>query len=305
MNRPTRPGAETFRVCLGLCLAVASVALGSSDVDSSQPRELPRIPLAVLDSYREETARLAFEAPGIVLRTPRLNVAGGELELAERISSIVETAANSLPDELYDAGLRIRVDIERPKSGRCPIRAWASVQAGYGFITVHVDTRWSPSTLSRVVAHEVGHIYHHAATENREGPHGDALLSEGLATWLARDPWLSDLEFESFADAVRSYLGAGAYVGLAEEYELDISGLVDSAEECFAKRDQLYTQWAGFVEFLLQEYGLEMVVAATEQARTLKVDSLGMMTLERLDYEVAFGASLTELEQRWHGGLGG
>lgn len=59
------------------------------------------------------------------------------------------------------------------------------------------------------------------------------------------------------------------------------------------------------MEFLLQEYGLEMVVAATEQARTLKVDSLGMMTLERLDYEVAFGASLTELEQRWHGRLGG
>lgn len=279
---------------LGVCLLlVCSLAVGQETLDPTR-----------MDSA--ERARLALERPGIVLRTPRLNVAGSDAQLAGRIAGMVEEAVAVLPPELVDVELRIRVEMKPPVEGVCPTRAFASAREGYGFVNVFVDPAWSDAMLRRIVAHEVGHVYHFALRGAIEGPSGDAILIEGLATWLARHAWLADLGFASFDDAVRSYLEDGTYVSLAGDYELDVVAAVSSPAECFALRDRLYTQWAGFVAFLLDEYGLDAVLASAEQAReVLESRDDGMWLLAPLDYQAAFGAALEDLESRWLAGVVG
>lgn len=298
-----------------LCLACAPAASGEASApgptdtaESDLAASRHQVARRIQEHYRTdpaELARQAFEAPGIVLSTPRLNVAGGDAELAQRVAAIVEDAIAKLPPELVDDDVRMRLNIGFPTAGKCPARARASARGGYGFIDVHLDRRWPETTLRRVLAHEVGHVYHLAGRERMQGPQGDALLVEGLATWLSRDAWLTDLGFPSFEDAVRTYLEDGAYVSLVGGYKPDIAAAVASQAECFALRDQLYTQWAAFVAYLLDRFGLGAVLAATEQPREVLAERAGVRQFAPLDYAVAFGVPLEELERDWLAGLGG
>lgn len=295
-------------VCLFIgCTPAASQGAGESSLTDPAERaeQLAAVTLKLSRIDRAEHARRAFEAPGIVLSTPRLNVAGDDAELAERIASMVEEAVVVLPPELEDADLRIRMNIERPAAGRCPAWAWASAWEGYGTIEVFVDPAWPEATLRRIVAHEAGHVYHFAARGEIRSLQGDALLVEGLATWLARGAWLADLGFASLDDAVRKYLEAGTYMSLAGDYEVDIAALAASATECFALRDRLYTQWAAFVAYLLDRFGFEAVMAATAQPREVLGEQGGMLTFAPLDYEAAFGVGLADLEREWLDDLDG
>lgn len=302
----TAAGIAFVGLCVGCTPAAGQGAAESSLTDPAERAEqLAAVTLKLSRIDRAEHARRAFEAPGIVLSTPRLNVAGDDAELVERIASMVEEAVVVLPPELVDADLRIRVNIERPAAGRCPARAWASAWEGYGTIEVFVDSAWSEATLRRIVAHEVGHVYHLVARGEIPGPQGDALLVEGLATWLAREAWLADLGFASLDDAVRQYQEAGTYMSLAGAYEVDIAAVAASAAECLALRDRLYTQWAAFVTYLLDGFGLEAVMAATAQPREVLGERVGMLTLAPLDYEAAFGVALAELEREWLDDLDG
>lgn len=136
---------------------------------------------------------------------------------------------------------------------------------------------------------------------------GDGLLEEGLATWLARDSWLRWHGWESLDEAVRGFLSAGTYIPFAQRSERP--GQTSDAE-CLTRRNTLYTEYASFVGFLVDRYGVERF---EEVAETIPVITIvigrGIPTPtprpaadcgpNMADYRAVYGRSLEELEQEW------
>src|SRR5690606_37397195 len=100
--------------------------------------------------------------------------------------------------------------------------------------------------LLGVLAHEVGHLFEVMTL----GGNGQSLLSEGLASWAAGRYWIGMLGLASLRDAAAHYLETGMYIPLPQT--LDELHLIyprpdtTSGEECVARRDIVYTQWAAF-----------------------------------------------------------
>lgn len=304
---------------LAVVLAVtATDALGQ---DSSQP------PPTV--SYKD-TVREQMEQDGIVVMTPRIVVAGRDTEAVQKIAELTEEAIAALPSDL-ELSTNLWVHVLPGKTDRCPIRGQANRVEGQPLIEIYLRSEWSEATLRRIVHHEVGHIYHRSllagSLEEARRPTGDMIMSEGLATWLTRTTWLADLGFPSLQGAVRSYVAAGKHLGLVENYEADVAEMTTSTSECLELRDAIYTQYAAFVGFLIDEFGFDAVLAASAQERLIRSEETGYLVLAPLDndavlaafaqnlliklegsdklalapldYEAAFGAPLGELEKRW------
>lgn len=236
----------------------------------------------------------------VTLATERVDVLGGSVETAELVASLVEEAVAALPARFANPDLRTQVVIRGADSGPCPVRAFAGYREGRASIGINLDLGWSVGTLRRIVAHEVGHVYHFAARGAVEGLSSDGILNEGLATWLSAPFWLADLGAESFESLIRSNMERGVYFGLVEDYEVDLSARAASGRECVELRDALYTQWAGFVGFLIDKYGVEAVLSATRlPAELVEVGRGEWRRGSQLDYVAAFGASLADLENEW------
>lgn len=247
--------------------------------------------------------RPQVERQPLTLSTDRIDVYGGDPDLAERVSSHVEVAIATLPPRFANPSMRFSVRIGPPDDGDCPVRGFASMFVGQPSIGLLVDPEWSDAELQRIVAHEVGHVYHAAARAAVDPPSGDAILNEGLATWLAAPSWLADLGFSSFESAIRSSMERGIYFGMDEEPTPDLSTFASSAEECVALRDALYTQRAGFVGFLIERFGMEAVIEASRQPLELTFMGREGWRASRLDYEAEFGAPLAQLEREWLAGF--
>jgi hypothetical protein len=99
--------------------------------------------------------------------------------------------------------------------------------------------------LSRAV-NIMAHEFVHQLCHDRYGDNhlsADLILSEGTATWGAGAYWLGDApNFRSF---VRPWLASGAEIPLGESY----------VGRPISDMNQLYYQWASFVEFLIETYG--------------------------------------------------
>src|SRR5690554_4506710 len=89
----------------------------------------------------------------------------------------------------------------------------------------------------------------------------------------------------------------------ADQFAL-VQAKADSPQECLVLRDALYTQWAGFVGFLIEVYGVEAVLSATRlPAEWGEVGRGGRVRESQLDYVAAFGVALEDLENEWLGRL--
>jgi hypothetical protein len=252
----------------------------------------------------EEELRAVLEPGGVVLVTSRFDVAGEDLdpELARVMADSAEDAFSSLPRRFVEPDLRVRLNVSAPDTeGECPQRPWSILALGKGYVTLRYDPDWSPSTLRRILAHEFAHVYHFASLKRLgySGRGGDEILIEGYATWLAREAWLSGLGFESFEAAVASYLAQGDHVDMVNYYEADLAELAADEAGCIALRDRVYTQWAGFVDFLVNRFGHEKVMAASGQVRPFRYQPDGNRSYLPLDYQAVFGMSLEELQRAW------
>ncbi len=127
----------------------------------------------------------------------------------------------------------------------------------------------------------LAHEFVHQLCQDRYGaPHlsADLVLSEGVATWGAGSYWLG--EAATFRAFVRPWLASGNQLPLGQSYV----GLPISA------MNQLYYQWASFVEYLIEQYGRE------------RFDSLyltGQGAPGSADYRAVYGKSFLELETEW------
>ncbi len=183
-----------------------------------------------------------------------------EAELEEIAGKLGIDLSSAFPEGLTMTFISPRSERE-DRGGGCPVRGAAlppvpplpEVEAPLPAprqVWVVADDETTAEQVIAVGAHELAHQVGWA----RFGHIGDRLLSEGLATWLAWDSWLRWHGGDSLDDAVRGFLSAGTYVPFARR---DYRPEGVSEAECLARRDTLYTEYASFVGFLIDRYGVE------------------------------------------------
>jgi hypothetical protein len=134
-----------------------------------------------------------------------------------------------------------------------------------------------------IMAHELVHQLEFDRYGQRH-LNADLILSEGVATWAAGKYWLGGhTDFRSY---MREQSKAGGLMPLA----------TNLLREDFSQMNQLYYQWASFVEFLIDnpQYGRE------------KFDRLyitGHQSVGSADYVGVYGKDLNVLEQDWQAWL--
>lgn len=133
------------------------------------------------------------------------------------------------------------------------------------------------SRAVNIMAHELVHQLCHDRYGDRHLS-ADLVLLEGTATWGAGDYWLSGSpNFRSF---VQPWLAAGQELPLGQSYVgLPISSM-----------NQLYYQWASFVEFLIEQYG---------RPKFDQVYVTGSSDPGSSDYSGVYGKRFDELEAEW------
>ena len=187
--------------------------------------------------------------------------------------------------------------------GQCPVRGLAITGRVSGPLQAWVvaDDKTTADQVIAVAAHEIAHHVGRA----RFGGIGDSLLGEGLATWLAQESWLRWHGWDSLDEAVRGFRSAGTYIPFAQRDERQ--GRVSDAE-CLARRDTLYTEYASFVGFLIDKYGVERFEELAETIATVTITirpgpptptPAQALRPPMPDYQAVYGRSLEELEQEW------
>ena len=229
-----------------------------------------------------------------------------ESELTEIAEKLGIDPSSAFPGELivtFVSPRSQRVGPMEPGPGQCPVRGLAVTGRVSGPLQAWVvaDDKTATDRVIAVSAHEIAHHVGWA----RFGGIGDGLLGEGLATWLAQDSWLRWHGWDSLDEAVRGFRSDGTYIPFAQRGESQ--GRVSDAE-CLARRDTLYTEYASFVEFLIDTYGLvrfeELAETIATVAITVGPDPPTPTPAQALrpptpDYQAVYGRSLEELEQEW------
>ena len=132
-------------------------------------------------------------------------------------------------------------------------------------------------SAAAVAAHELGHhleAERYGADVQRRA---DTILHEGLATWIAGQPWLTMCGAPSWKAQVRKLREIGTPLRLL------------TAEQSGA--DSAYELWASFVDFLIDRYGWERVDVLYRSGRGRAPGTA--------DYGGVLGKSLEQLAEEW------
>ncbi len=137
-----------------------------------------------------------------------------------------------------------------------------------------------------IFAHELSHILH------RKWIGGLSVhfpLTEGFATWLAGDYWLDWHDLNTFSSAVLNYQHEGSYIPLNATF-------MELPTDDIQKRDIVYNEWAGFVGYLIEEFGLKKMGSYSKQM----VTGPGNQIIDtEASFQEIYGMSQQELENRW------
>lgn len=223
---------------------------------------------------------------------------------AELKAAIVgpRSAALRLPETLTDGltgplGSRIGVSLIRPVPGDCPIRGTAAWRPGFigPSIEIIADASTPPEQILGVFAHELGHLFGHLGIDGAVSVAG--LFDQGFASWAAGRYWTDWQGAPSFAAAVQRMIESGTYIPLRET-DRQVDSLLSSPDDgtsepdCLARRDAIYTEWAGFIDYLVAAHGRDRLFALMRAAGAEEASGSA-------DYEAAYGHSLNALESAW------
>lgn len=202
---------------------------------------------------------------------------------------------------LLGGGKRIGLRLRPRESNDCPARGTAGALPGNPLISMYLGENATLTELLGILGHELGHLFQWYAISPGNGAGG--LFDQGFASWAAGHYWTDRLEVPSLQAAVGNYIRSGTYVPLGEteaQPQLFFPGSgAASPEACLALRDVVYTEWAGFVEYLAAEFGRDRVYELVRAPPVAGAEA----GPPGLDYVGTFGKSLTELEAAWLAGF--
>jgi hypothetical protein len=185
----------------------------------------------------------------------------------------------------------VHVVFARAYAAACPARGLASPGEKVPLLMIYVDEHTSAIQVRAVLAHE---MVHHLTFDGRFV--GDGILTEGIAHWGAGQMLLDWQKLGGWDEAVRRYLAAGEYVSIADDTALNPR----PGDNCIERRDRVYNIRAAFVDWLIRNFGREVVLAMPYQEHTTVDPDSGEQKVERVpDYAAATGHTLPELERLW------
>ena len=195
-----------------------------------------------------------------------------------------------------ESPVKISVAFLPAQKETCPIRGLASSDDP-PVILLFADPDVSETYLLGVLSHEVGHAI--PAQGFQDGLPNDISLTEGLASWASGKYWNAWMGAPGIHHLIRKYIDSGKYLPLAEN--ADLPGIYPwqegAGKDCLARRDQIYSQWASFIDFLLQRYGWERLHQLFESGSVEEKD--GQKIKIPSDYHGVLGKSLEQLELEW------
>lgn len=217
-------------------------------------------------------------------------------------------AAESIYDEVrasLGAGSseRIILSFQPPENVPCPARGTTFFDETGPRVTIFADQQTDDVQIRGVLAHEVAHVLQ--TTEYGPGLEADRNLAEGVTTWFTRAYWTTWMGTESLDGMVNEYIETGDYVPLVDADVFSAYPGINNnlMEECLARRDQLYTQWASFAGYLINTSGWQKFLELMASALP---DTNGQMAVFPVpsDYQGIYGKTLQALETEWLAQLG-
>jgi hypothetical protein len=184
---------------------------------------------------------------------------------------------------------KVTVIFVPPQTGNCAPRG-TTFHEQQPVIFIFVNQGTSKDQILATLAHELGHVFIHNKYENLS----DVALSEGMATWAAGDYWKA-WKGVDFNTAVMSYITNKTYLPLFQNY--DIKKAFDDVPDCIRNRDILLTEFASFIDYLIQSRSLEQLSAL------FNVHQPELMNNQQIVYppnfKSVYGFELNQLEQEW------
>ncbi len=260
------------------------------------------VPTRMLGEQEEEIA-ISPEGPDApepqeIAETEHFTFYGPEGALPAAVADLPERAEAIFDEVSARLGIsteeKTQVTFRPPSSQPCPPRGLAAPRPPRIFI--YADDGTSKEQILGVLAHEVGHIL--IAERFQDVPRA---LNEGLTTWASARSFTPWLGYPSLDAAVQSHVANGTYLPLHENYHLtDIYPGEEegTSENCIARRETLYVEWASFLGYLIEQHGMEKLETLIETVPDPERTEEGTVVIPA-DFEGVYGSSLNQLEAAW------
>jgi hypothetical protein len=211
-------------------------------------------------------------------------------EEAEQVFEYVSARLNSSVEG------KIAVTFRRPSTEPCRARGLFVSERPYR-IFIFADEQTSRDQLLGVLAHETGHYLHTVG----DLPGTTWAFTEGIATWASGEYWNAWHNSPSLAATVQRYRERGQFMPLYENFQSPQQSAPETtagaSDDCLVRRDILYTEWASFLDYLIEKYGWEKLHILFESPDSERRRREVIFTPP--DFEAVYGLSLNQLEAAW------
>jgi hypothetical protein len=226
----------------GMVLALALAGLSPASAAGQAPRP-PEI-------FGEIAGKLVRETPHFKIYVEKgfspVDLDWLQVEV-EAIHAYLSQRMGASTDERFSLTFR------PPDTRPCPIRGLARWGVPLPQAMIFVDEKTNRDHVLGILAHEIAHLFHFYALKASAM---DLNLAEGMATWGAGKYW-EGWHTASLTEAVQSFKRDGRYLPLSDYLREEIASRSSTGENCLKDRDLRYGSWAAFIDFLIQQYGME------------------------------------------------
>jgi hypothetical protein len=294
----------------GVPLSTQAIVVGPTPTPGGPATATPAPAKSLLDQYLPRKVKVAETAHFIFYAQD------GYFPVDQVwLASQAEAAYAYVSSRLDNAQVKHKISLafQPPNKESCPIRGLAAqgggaqgggtqgggAQEGGPMIILFADQTSSQAYLLAVLSHEVGHAISYEGFP--EGLPGNIALAEGIATWGSGKYWAAWKNVASLDDLVRSYLQNGSYEAIHEN--TDLHGVYPwqnnkvPSQDCLARRDKVYSEWADFVGYLIDTYGWPKAHQLFKNPTSLQPP--GKRIEFPSDYRGIYGKELNQLEWEW------
>ncbi len=110
------------------------------------------------------------------------------------------------------------------------------------------DSIKAKNNLTGIFAHELGHIIYFKLMDSLLGS-GNMYWAEGYASWAAGKYYLQWQGYQNYKSAIKNIFSSNKFY--------DIKNIYGESYRSAKQRDVIYVEWASFIDFLIEQYGLE------------------------------------------------
>jgi hypothetical protein len=175
---------------------------------------------------------------------------------------------------------RVAISFEPPQTGPCAIRGLTL--SNQRTIRLFYEPSTDPNRVLAILAHETFHQLQHDYYGETAHRRSDIILLEGMAVWGSQDYFRAADGWPLYHHRSKEALLNGALLPLTTSLEADCRTTT---------RNNIYNQWASFVEYLLATYGRDRLDAVYR-------DSTGRAA-GSANYQGVYGKPLAALEAEW------